>query len=368
MTRPSPAARADAAPFLACCAALALAAFAPENDWMRVARGKTRIGREIRCMETRGYYEALIDANRDPAASDAPPEGWVPFGASGIVEPAPSYLRWRMRPDLDMTWNGVPFRTNSRGYRTPEVAFPKPDGVYRIAFFGSSNTMGHGVGDDEAYPRLMEPWLDRLTDPGVRVELVNLSVSGDSPSRRLARMAEEAAGYEPDWILCDASVLDPALEEMHLEAVVRAEPRPEIPPALDYVRRALERSGASPTDPPEVLRRKLQREAKGLLEESYKGWAEQARRLGVPLTVVIIPRADARLDNPVLDKIIHAAIRHERLDALDLGDAFADLEPDEFRVSPWDKHPSARGHRAIFDAFCAAMQARGALPGLDLED
>lgn len=368
MTRLSPAARADASSFLACAAFVALAALAPQNDWMRAARGEARIGREIRSLETRGYYEALIDANRGPAAADSPPPGWVPFGASGIVEPISSYLRWRMRPNLDMTWNGVPFRTNSRGYRTPEVAVPKPDGVYRIVVFGSSNTMGHGVGDEEAYPRLMEPWLDGRTDPGVRVELVNLSVSGDSPSRRLARMAEEAEAYQPDWLLCDASVLDPALEEMHLEAVVRAEPRPEIPAVLDHVRQALERSGASPADSPAALRKKLQGEAQSLLEESYKGWAEQARNLGVPLTVVIIPRADAKLANPALDEIIHAAIRREGLDALDLGDAFADLEPEEFRVSPWDKHPSARGHRAIFDAFCAAMQARGALPGLDLED
>lgn len=368
MIRLSPAARADATSFLACALAVAAAAVAPENEWLRVARGKTRVGREIRSMETRGYYEALIDANRGPVTADSPPAGWIPFGASGIVEPSPTYLRWKLRPNLDMTWNGVPFRTNSRGYRTPEVAVPKPDGVYRIVLFGSSNTMGHGVGDDDAYPRLIEPWLDRATGPGVRVELVNLSVSGDSPSRRLARMTEEAADYQPDWILCDASVLDPALEEMHLEDFVRSEPRPEIPAALDHVRLALERANASPSDPPATLRRKLQGEAVSLLDGSYKGWAEHARELGVPLTVVIIPRADAKLDNPALDEVIHAAIDREGLDVLDLGHAFDGLEAEEFRVSPWDKHPSVRGHLAIFEAFSAAVQARGALPGLDLED
>jgi hypothetical protein len=291
----------------------------------------------------------------------------VPFGAAGIVESSPTYLRWAMRPNLDLTWNGVPFRTNSRGFRTPEVAIPKPDGVYRIVLFGSSNTMGHGVGDDEAYPRLMEPWLDRATGAGVRVEVVNLSVSGDSPSRRLARMIEQAPLYEPDWILCDASVLDVALEEMHLEAVVRSDPPPEIPPALVYVRWALERAEVSPTDSPDALRKKLQREGQALLEGSYEGWGRFARGLGVPLTVVVIPRADAAIANPVLTEIIRSAIRREGLDLLDLGDAFAGMTPEEFRVSPWDKHPSVRGHLAIFDAFRAAIRDRGALPGLSLE-
>ncbi len=368
MIWPSPATRADAFSLLACAGLLAVAAFAPENAWIRAARGKTHIGGELRGMQTRGYYEAIIDAGRDAADADAPPSDWVPFGASGIVEPSPSYLRWKMRPDLDMVWNGAPFHTDSRGFRTPEVAIPKPPGVYRIVFFGSSNTMGHGVGDDEAYPRLMEAWLNQAAPPGVRVEVVNLSVSGDSPSRRLLRMTEEAAQYQPDWLLCDASVLDVALEEMHLEAVVRSDPRPEIPPVLDYVRRALDRCGASPTDPPGVLRGKLQGEAETILEESIAGWGRTARELGTPLTVVIIPRADARIDSPAIAGIIRETIRREGLDSLDLADAFDALTPEQFRVSPWDKHPSVRGHRAIFNAFRAAARARGALPGLALAE
>lgn len=356
---------ADVLSFVACLVILGVSAFGAENDWVRAAQGKTRLGRELGAIQTRGYYEALIDANRD-AAPDAPPPGWVPFGASGIAQPTEDYIHLRLRPNVDMVWNGARFRTNSRGYRTPEVALPKPSHVYRVVFFGSSNTMGHGVGDDEAYPRLMEPWLDRATDPGTRVEVVNLSVSGDSPSRRLARMVDEAAGYQPDWILCDATVLDPALEEMHLEAVVRSEPRPEIPPVLDYVRQALDRCGASPEDSPGALRGKLQSQAEAVLRGGYQGWAEFARGAGVPLTVVMIPRADAKLASPAIEKVMRSAVLENDLDVIDLGHAFQGLSVDEFRVSPWDKHPSARGHRAIFEAFREAMLARGTLPGLEL--
>jgi hypothetical protein len=35
---------------------------------------------------------------------------------------------------------------------------------------------------------------------------------------------------------------------------------------------------------------------------------------------------------------------------------------EEFRISEWDKHTSARGHRAIFEAIRDALIARGGLP------
>ncbi len=358
----------DRSSILACVALLAAPWILPDSDLVRSALGRPRLGGELRHMATRGYYEELIDANRSPAsrapAPDRPPPGWVPFGAADLVEPIPSYLRWRLKPGLDVTWNGESFRTNARGYRTPEVAIPKPEGVYRIVLLGSSNTMGHGVADDAAYPRLLERWLNQVAPEGRRVEVVNLSISGDSPSRRLIRMREEAEAYEPDWVLCDATVLDPALEEAHLETVVRGEPPVPIP--LEYVREALDRAKISPGDSADAFRSKIQGRAQALLEGAYAGWGEFARRTGLPLAIVLIPRADVQADNPEIFKLIRTSIRRERLDLIDAAGAFAALSAEEFRVSPWDKHPSVRGHQAIFESLRDALSRRGSLPGLPL--
>ncbi len=356
---------------LACAFLLAVSTISPETDLLRVAKGKSRLGREMRHVETGGYYEQLIDGNRlskpeelAEENADQPPPGWVPFGASGIVEPDPSYLRWRMKPNLDMTWNGARFRTNSRGYRTPEVPLDKPNGVYRIVVVGSSNTMGHGVADDEAYPRLLEAWFRGLPDPGRRIEVVNLAVSGDSPSRKLLRMAIEVEKYHPDWILTDASILDPSLEERHLDAVVHSDPMPTIP--LEYVAAALHRSKVSAGDSPLEFQKKIRFELKALLDGAYGGWSDYSRRTGVPLTMVLLPRADEKHENPVMHKLIHVLVRRYQLDCLDLSDAFGDLDVDAFRVSPWDKHPSVLGHRLIFESLRDALVARGELPGLAL--
>jgi len=350
-------------------ALLAVSMIRPENDLLRVLKGEPRLGGELRHVDTRGYYEELIDAGglsrRDPAP-DAPPPEWVPFGASGIIEPVPTYLRWRMKPNLDMTWNGVSFKTNSRGYRTPEVSLKKAEGVYRIVVFGSSNTMGHGVGDDDAYPRILERWLNGLEGLDRRVEVVNLAVSGESPSRRLTRMLAEGERYEPDWILCDATALDPSLEELHLQAIVRSEPPIAIP--FEYVSAALERAGVSTADSPRQFESKIRGEAEALLKGAYEGWRDFSVRAGIPMTVVVIPRADEKRDNPVIHKIMRNSFRHLGLDCLDAHDAFDPLSVDQFRVSPWDKHPSVLGHRAIFEALRDALLARGTLPGLRLPD
>src|SRR6516225_1128798 len=104
--------------------------------------------------------------------------------------------------------------------------------------------MWHGVEDEESYARLLEGWLAGRSGRGRRVEVVNLAVSGDSPTQRLLRLRSEAAGLEPDWILCDITALDFSLEEQHLQWVVGK--GTEVP--FDFVREALAGSRAEPDD------------------------------------------------------------------------------------------------------------------------
>ena len=79
-------------------------------------------------------------------------------------------------------------------------------------------------------------------------------------------------------ILCDASPLDHALEEDHLEAIVRSSPAIEIP--FQYVREALLRAGVTAADGPDSFRRKLRGEHEALLDGAYAGWKPGINRLG----------------------------------------------------------------------------------------
>jgi hypothetical protein len=54
------------------------------------------------------------------------------------------------------------------------------------------------------------------------------------------------------------------------------------------------------------------------------------------------------------------------IDLIDLSDAFEDYSVEQFRVSPWDDHPSVLGHLVLFEALKANLEARGGPPGLPL--
>jgi hypothetical protein len=265
-----------------------------------------------------------------------------------------------MKPNLDICWNGTTFQTNRLGFRTPDVSLEKPAGTYRILVFGSSNTMGYGVNNSEIYTRHLEQFLDAWTGPSMRVEVVNLAVAGDSPTRRLERMKKEAGRWNADWLLCDASVLDPWLEDNHVHTVVQR----GLPIPHPFVEEAIRRSGVTAADSLEVFREKFRDESERLLAGVYAAWSQEAARLQIPLSIIILPRGDSKSKSHRIFQSIRSLCVQNRLDFIDISHAFDDLEVDEFRISDWDKHPNARGHRVMFESLRDAILRRGQLPGL----
>jgi lysophospholipase L1-like esterase len=340
---------------------LVMAVIAGDCASISALRGSSAEG--ARAAQRVGYYEALTDAPEQVPDRPAPgpPAGWTAFGGeeSGIVREVPSYSRWTMKPDLDLRWNGAVFRTNHLGLRSPEIEPVKPDGTYRIIVLGSSNTMGYGVDNDQMYTYLLQRWLNERVGPSHRVEVVNLAVSADSPSRRLWRLQEEAGRLGPDWLLCDVSLFDAWLEDRHIHAALQR----GLPIPFDFVRGAIGRTGVGPADSFDAFREKFRGESERMFEDVYAGWSAEARRMGVPLTLVILPRSDSKDKSTRLHRYILSLADRHSLDYLDVSDAFDALAVDEFRISEWDHHPNARGHAAIFEALRGALSRRGSLPG-----
>jgi lysophospholipase L1-like esterase len=341
---------------------LAIAGIAGDSALVAALRGLSAEN-EASQLQTLGYYEGLINTQRQDIPGDGPhpPPGWRPFGGdeTGIVRELPTYLRWELKPNLDIRWNGRIFRTNSLGFRTPEVSLRKPDGTYRILVFGSSNTMGYGVDNDDEYTRDLERWLNESSRPARRVEVVNLAVAGDSPTRRLERLRKEAVRWNADWLLCDVTALDSWLEDNHMHSVVQR----GLPIPFPFVKEAIQRSGVTAADTLEVFREKFRGESETLLAHVFAGWSEEAARLRIPLTLLILPRADGKGKSPRVFQLIRTLANQNRLDYMDLSNAFDRLDVDEFRISDWDRHPNARGHQVIFEAVRDSILLRGGLPG-----
>jgi lysophospholipase L1-like esterase len=90
---------------------------------------------------------------------------------------------------------------NERGFRGPDVAVPKPPGVFRILNVGDSCTWGQSVGDRWPYPRVLERELNESTGGAgrVRVEVVNGGFCADSIERSLRRV-DDFADVDPDLV------------------------------------------------------------------------------------------------------------------------------------------------------------------------
>lgn len=199
-------------------------------------------------------------------------------------------------------------------------------------------------------------WLD----PSVRVEVVNLAVAGDSPTRRLERMRKEAGRWNADWLLCDASALDAWLEDNHIHTVLQR----GLPIPFAFVQDAIRASGVTGADSIEVFRDKFRGESERLAGTVYAAWSAEAARLHLPLTVLILPRGDGKGRSTRVFKLIRSLCVQNGLDYVDISNAFDQMQVEDFRISDWDKHPNAQGHRIMFEALRDAILRRGQLPGL----
>ena len=102
----------------------------------------------------------------------------------------------RLAADVD----GVPHevRTNSHGFRSPEIQMPKPPGTFRIVCLGGSTTV-EGRTNETTYPALVEARLRERFETD-RIEVVNTGVSSVGSAWELERI-EELLDFEPDLVL-----------------------------------------------------------------------------------------------------------------------------------------------------------------------
>jgi lysophospholipase L1-like esterase len=177
-------------------------------------------------------------------------------------------------------------RHNALGYRGPDIAVPKPEGLVRILCAGGSTTYTPMVGDEETYPAQLERALrERGVGP---VEVVNAGVEGWLSYETLINLELRALELEPDVVVVYHGVNDLLARLVWPPEAYRGDNSgyrravvPMRPPALweqsTLLRIIAIRRGA--IEPPGAMTRTLDR----LLAE-YKGhaFAQQAREGAYP--------------------------------------------------------------------------------------
>ncbi|MGE0268081.1 MAG: hypothetical protein AB7S78_06480 [Candidatus Omnitrophota bacterium] len=94
---------------------------------------------------------------------------------------------------------------NSRGYRGPEFAVPKPAGKKRVMVIGDSFTFGVGAQDQETIPALLEEYLKKSDHT---VEVINAGVGHSSPIYHYVNLDNFLLKAEPDLVILMLDMTD----------------------------------------------------------------------------------------------------------------------------------------------------------------
>jgi hypothetical protein len=294
---------------------------------------------------------------RIPFVYDGDPRGY--FGASATVE----------------------HPTNSIGFRGPEFAPRKAEGVLRIAFVGDSFTFGEGVRfEDTCAERTAALVAERCGGP---VESLNFGVGGYNTLLERLLLERRVLGFGPDVVVLGYVLND-------------AEPPQyrRVPGGVARLERAELAKGTAEARPPAggIWRLRLARLIWKTLQGRERtadtvawyranyapnepGWlasrqalfemADLCRRADVPFVVLCFPIL-VELDGDYPFTSIHAQVGRA---ARDVGAVFVDLLPalrgmdaTALWVHPTDQHPNEVVHGLAAERLTEALIEAGAVP------
>ncbi len=266
--------------------------------------------------------------------------------------------------------NEIRHEHNSLGFRDGEHSREKPPGTFRIVGLGDSFLWGQGVKFEDICINVLARRLGGDLAP-LRVEAINLAVSGIDTAAEEYLLENTGIRYDPDLVIVhfvpndiDRSV---DLYSGDFNTILRSEDvLSERSYLWSWIRR---RCMATRT-----ARRHIDRVVAGAMSNDarWKATCDALDGIGricaekkVRLLVVIFPFF-YRLDDDYPFQAIHDQIadycRSRGIDVLDLKPFYRGYHGPELWVHPVDQHPNETAHRiaadAIRDHLLAALKSR----------
>jgi len=276
----------------------------------------------------------------------------------------PAAWRARRLSDQAYLWHGRLHRYNSLGFRGGEWG-PKRAGVFRIAVLGDSITYGYGVGEEQAYPALIE----RALGARYRVEVLNLGYAGANSPDILYLADRFLPRLSPDLVLYGVCLNDylPSMTPQYRRVgpwrwSEAAPARTRVGAILSAgLHGLLARLGLEQDFVHDALDASTRYAAR--FERDAADLNRAARARGAPPVVaMVVSQIPGRSD----------ALELTRRTETILGRAGMTVVPAEtylerwagrppLTVSRWEGHPSAEAHAAFADAFVRAIEGTPAI-------
>ena len=262
-------------------------------------------------------------------------------------------LVYEYKPNLDVFFKLVRFRTNSRGMRDEEYALEKPPNTFRVAVLGSSFALPAGVEIEDAFHSLLEERFSREFAP-TRYEFLNFAVGMHGPSQFLAMLRHRALAFDPDLVLLSVSPLAaprllsdwnyvPPRDVLNL---VESGPRSYFAKLVESrlkrgPRKFLDQPPTVPSGVPES-------------QDVIAKLGELSRETGIPFVVVRV-EFDAR-DPSVVEREVERRVRGEGMFYVDTRAAFEGTNPRDFWIYELDPHPNREAHAIFADVVAEFLR------------
>ncbi|MHC4428233.1 MAG: SGNH/GDSL hydrolase family protein [Planctomycetota bacterium] len=328
--------------------------------------------------QTRNYYEGVIPgadgaarhglgealARRfGEATEDDLPDNFLTTRESGVLIELDGYMFDEMKPNFETWHRGVPLVTNRWGMRDQDVyEKEKPEGTFRIALCGASNSFGNAVEQHLIFEPILEQRLnDELAGSGYqRYESLNFSRSGQSLLEKMWLAEFKTPEFDPDLILVVITRND-----------VRWSVREKLARRLDegrdlyydFLEQVVERAGIKPGDSRAKVERKLKPYSEWVIDRCLEHLAAFSRDSGIPVAILAL-RIDVNRLHPSLLWEVEKAEEYG-LPVLRIFDAFHGQTVEEMYVFPGrDNHPTPKGHRLIADELYEELMSNPELRAL----
>ncbi|MER9071568.1 SGNH/GDSL hydrolase family protein [Mesorhizobium sp. M0904] len=313
----------------------------------------------------RGYYENLVNVGAfNPELwivyGQRRHDGWDNLDKTPLSEFTGALPTTYLRPLSQADFKGTRVHINRWGMRDQDYEKIPTPGTPRIAIVGSSHVFGEGVADDETFEGLLERRLNaQADDSGYRhYEVLNFAVGGYVPLDILAIIEDRVLAFKPKYIFYfEHSALVPRTLKRLGKAIQNGSAY-----RYDFVRDIVRESGIDPRADHEVLQRKLMPYGDRLLRAIYSRIVEAAKREGVGVFWIYLPRPDERTSTELEKRLATEA----GFNVLDLSGVYDGYDWRTLLVAPWDDHPNAAGHRLIADKLYQVLQQHQDLIPLNL--
>ena len=171
-----------------------------------------------------------------------------------------------------------PLKTNSMGFRSPEILIPKPKGIFRILCIGGSTT--HEAGQNAVtYPMRLETLLKRKF-PEQPCEVINAGIPGIFSQGHLLRL-HDYLKVEPDLVIAHLGVND--------TLNIYKNPATNIPAKATHFIRLLMPAIAAPD------LNTFHNSLNSSMGQNLRFLSEQLQRQGIALAFVSMPYPDPKI-------------------------------------------------------------------------